>query len=131
MADHDVEGHLEIFAVIWESDEWLDIWRPLGCRMDSFKGRGLATNMPDSELWRFCQENQIVLVTGNRNKEGDDSLEATMQRENTPQSLPVLTIADPKRVTLDRAYAESGAVRVLDYLLDLERFRGAMRLYVP
>lgn len=72
-----------------------------------------------------------MLVTGNRNKEDDDSLEATMLKRNTPQSLPVLTIGDPDRVMVDRQYAHSVAVQVLDYLLDIDKVRGAMRLYVP
>ena len=131
MADHDVEGQLEIFADFWESAEWLDLWRAMDCSVESFSGLGLATNLPDSEVWKFCQENQIVLVTGNRNRDDESSLEATMERENTAECLPVLTIADPKRVAMDRAYAERAAIRVLDYLLDLEKNRGAMRLYVP
>jgi hypothetical protein len=103
----------------------------MACSVESFHSLGLDTRTPDSVLWRLCQEQEIVLITGNRNKEGDDSLEATMERENTALSLPVLTIADPQRVAFDRAYAERAAIRVLDFLLDLEKNRGAMRLYVP
>jgi hypothetical protein len=34
----------------------------------------LAPNTPDDELWRFCQTEGLVLVTGNRNEAGPDSL---------------------------------------------------------
>ena len=45
--------------------------------------------------------------------------------------LPVLTIADPDRVMIDRDYAEDVSARVLEYLIDLDKLRGAGRLYVP
>jgi hypothetical protein len=43
----------------------------------------------------------------------------------------VLTIADADRVMLDRTYAEAVAVKVLDFLQDLENLRGTRRLFVP
>ena len=48
-----------------------------------------------------------------------------------PSSLPVLTIADPELVLASRDYAERVAIQVLQYLLDLDHFRGVGRLFVP
>jgi hypothetical protein len=70
-------------------------------------------------------------VTANRNADGPDSLEATLRTQNTATSLPVFTIADAKRVLRSREYAERVALRLLDYLLDIDRVRGAGRLYLP
>ena len=87
--------------------------------------------MPDDQVWQFCQEHGYVLLTGNRNSDSPDSLEATIRAQSRADSLPVLTIADPGRVIVDRAYADQGAVQVLGFLHDIENLRGARRLFVP
>jgi hypothetical protein len=131
MADHDVEGHLDVFLKIWTSPPWNELWQQLSCDVESFSRLSIAFDTPDGEVWRLCQQEGILLLTGNRNAEGEDSLEATIQDHRTEGSLPVLTIADPPRILTDRAYAERAAERILEYLLDLDGLRGAGRLYVP
>jgi hypothetical protein len=131
MADHDVEGHVDVLLGIWLSAEWQQFWNDAGCDVATFRSLGLASSAPDAEVWRLCQARGILLITGNRNAEGDDSLEATICREQTPQSLPVFTISDPDRLMRDRSYAESVASRLLEYLPLAERVRGSGRLYVP
>lgn len=79
----------------------------------------------------MCQQREIVLLTANRNDEGPESLEATIRALNHPRSLPVFTIADPELVLVSRDYAERVAIQVLEYLLELDNFRGVGRLYVP
>lgn len=131
LSDHDVEGQLEYLLVIWTSEPWRELWQGIGGSVESFRSLGLRHDMPDSELWLFCQEHQLVLVTGNRNADTENSLERTSERLNRPDSLPILTIADPDRVMVDRQYAESVASRALDFIFDLDTVRGARRLYVP
>ena len=131
MADHNVEGHLQVLIGIWSSPDWDDLWTGLSCEIESFERLAVATDVADIELWEVCQQNEIVLVTGNRNAEGDDSLEAAIKQFGTPTSLPVLTIADPDRLMRNRDYAERAAAQLLEYLLDLENLRGTGRLYVP
>lgn len=79
----------------------------------------------------MCQDLGIVLVTGNRNADGVDSLEMTVRNHGTVKSLPVLTISDSKRLLRDRDYPQAAAVKLLEYLTDLENFRGTGRLYIP
>jgi hypothetical protein len=131
MSDHNVEGHLDVLLTIWTSPAWNDVWQDLSCDVESFQRLGIAHDTPDTELWRLCQREGIVLITGNRNAEGEDSLEATIKNQRTDDCLPVLTIGDPTRVLKDRAYAADVAERILEYMLDLENMRGAGRLYVP
>jgi hypothetical protein len=73
----------------------------------------------------------MLLLTGNRNSDGDNSLEATSRKLNQPNSLPILTIANAERLIADRAYAEQVASRIIDILVELESLRGTRRLYVP
>jgi hypothetical protein len=81
-------------------------------------------------LWRFCQSQGCVLLTSNRNRRGADSLQATIEREGRPESLPVLTLADSARAMTDRIYAERAAIRLMEVFLDLDRFKGTGRLFL-
>ena len=50
---------------------------------------------------------------------------------NTPVSLPVFTLAGDQRVLRDRLYAEAVADRLLEFLFDMDSYRGTGRLYLP
>jgi hypothetical protein len=131
MADHDVEGHFVVLLRLWTSVPWRTVWESLALEVESFERLGVPYDTSDRELWQLCQQREIVLLTANRNDEGADSLEATIHTLNTPSSLPVLTIADPELVLANRDYAERVAIRVLEYLLELDNLRGVGRLFVP
>jgi len=131
MADHDIEGQVRALLRLLTSVAWYEVWHGLAMRVESFASLGLSENMSDAALWQFCQTQQIILITGNRNKAGTDALEAVIERNNTPTSLPVLTIGTPPRVLSSREYAERVATRLLEVLLDVEQYRGTGRLYLP
>jgi len=131
LSDNDVEGHFAALVEIWESDEWLEFWMSLNIRIQTFETLGLSRHVPDSEIWTLCQSEQVVLVTGNRNDDGPDSLESTIRRHNDVKCLPVFTLANPNRILLDREYAARAAELLLDYLLRIDEFRGCGRVFVP
>lgn len=131
LADHNIEGQLRVLTAIWTSSDWLDLWRFLSGDVQSLAGLGIPDDVPDSDLWQICQERGMILITGNRNADGENSLEVTMRRLGRDDCLPVLTIGDPDRVISDRVYASAVAVKVLEILLDLDRLRGTRRLYIP
>ncbi len=66
---------------------------------------GLPFDSSDREVWHFIQANKMILLTNNRNMDGEDSLEQTLRDENTVTSLPVLTIANADRLS-ERIYRE-------------------------
>ena len=99
--------------------------------VESFATLGLSPNISDAALWQFCQTRQIILLTGNRNHDGPESLEAVLQVATTPRSLPVMTISEPRRVLNSSAYAYRVVERLIEYLLDIEDLRGTRRLYPP
>jgi hypothetical protein len=131
LADINVGKQRRAILAIWASDSWRDFWNGLGLAVVGFPALGLSHDSSDALIWRTCQNEGLVLITGNRNKRGPDSLEAVIDRENQPDSLPVITIADPNRVLQDRLYAERVAERLLEYLMRIDEVRGAGRLYVP
>ena len=96
-----------------------------------FRDLSLPLNAPDALIWRTCQAHQLILLTGNRNADGADSLEATLRTHNTSASLPVLTIADTEQLLRSRDYADRVVGQMLEYLLDIEQYRGTGRLFLP
>jgi hypothetical protein len=50
---------------------------------------------------------------------------------NTPHSLPVFTLANDQRVLRDRLYAEAVADRLIEFLFDIDSYRGTGRQYLP
>jgi hypothetical protein len=126
-----VGRHRKALLAIWSSDTWRDVWNELGLSVLTFPAIGLAYDSPDGLIWRTCQAEQLVLITGNRNNDGPESLEAVIRNENQPDSLPIITISRPKRLLQDGRYAEEVAERILDYLIRIDEVLGTGRIYVP
>lgn len=131
LCDHNIEGQVAALLSVWTSPEWLELWQAFDCAVETLHTLQIPESTPDSDLWTLCQSRGIVLVTANRNAEGEDSLEATMRRLCQPHSLPVVTIADAERVMVDREYAANVAIQIFEILLEIDRLRGTRRLFVP
>jgi hypothetical protein len=131
LADINVGAQRDAVLSIWASDHWRDVWNDLRLVVENFATLGLPLDASDALIWRTCQREDLILITGNRNRRGPDSLQAVIQNESAPDSLPVVTIANVNRVLRDRSYAEDVAERLLDYLMRIDDFRGAGRIYVP
>lgn len=131
LPDINAGKHIRALMSVWNSDSWRDLWYGLGLAVASFPALGLAYDAADADVWRTCQKEGLVLITGNRNNDASDSLEAVIRDENLAISLPVITIANPDRVLRDRFYAELVAERLLEQLFAIDSYRGAGRIYVP
>jgi hypothetical protein len=103
LADNDVRGQVEYLVVLMQAKPWREFWVGLGLPLLNLEDIGLSATSPDLEVWERCQAEELVLITGNRNLAGPDSLEATIRRCNTPQSLPVFTIADVNKLNASKA----------------------------
>jgi hypothetical protein len=90
----------------------------------------LAFDSSDRDVWRFAQTQHLVLLTANRNMHEEDSLEQTIREENGPTSLPVLTIGNPNRISL-RVYRDAVALRLAEIAMELDRYLGMGRIYLP
>ena len=131
LADHNLLGHVWALITVLRAEPWKEFWEALALQVYTFPLLGLAPETPDAELWRLCQREQAVLLTANRNHDGPDSLEAVIRAESRPDSLPVFTIVDARRLMLSREYADRVAERLLGYLLDIDAVRGTGRLFLP
>jgi hypothetical protein len=127
LADHDIEGHAYSLIGVLGAEGWLEM---VDLRLATFAEVGLPLDSPDRAVWRFAQENEMVLLTNNRNMDEADSLEQTLREENTPTSLPIVTIANAGRLS-ERHYRERCAFQLLEIVLELEKYVGRSRVYIP
>jgi predicted nuclease of predicted toxin-antitoxin system len=127
LIDYNLTGDAVLFWGTLSAEGWLDL---LPIRFFNFKEVGLPMDSSDRTVWQFAQANQMILITANRNMKGDDSLEQTMRDENTPTSLPILTIGNPDRFD-ESSYRQQCAIRLIEILFDLENYRGVGRIFIP
>ena len=127
LIDHNIEGQsLMLFGSI-TSEGWLDI---LTIRFVSFDEVELPITSSDRVVWRFAQENQMILLTANRSMKGEDSLEQVLREECLSTSLPVVTLANVDRI-VEREYREECVDRLIEIALYLENYLGVSRLFIP
>jgi hypothetical protein len=131
MADNDVQGQFEELRKLLRSETWRELWEKLGLIFLRLQDVGLTRESSDLVVWQTCQQREIILFTGNRNQEGPESLETAIRLYNQADSLPVITLSNPKRFRRDRRYAHKVAERLLGILQKLDNHRGAGRLWVP
>ena len=131
LADQNNEGHVAALVRRLQGEPWREFWEGLRLSVLTFADLGLLPETPDVLLWQACQQHGAILITINRNADGPDSLEATIRQQNTPTSLPVMTLANPDRLMQERDYAERVVEQLLVYLLDIDNYRGSGRLYLP
>jgi hypothetical protein len=127
LVDHNLEGHARRLWDVLTAEGWLDL---LPLRMTTLQAAELPANADDRVVWRYAQEHGMLLLTGNRNMDGDDSLEQTVREENTSTSLPVITISRIDSLR-ESAYRIRCARRLVEIVLYLEQYLGAGRLYIP
>lgn len=130
LADHGVIGQVRILWLFLETSDWRVWLEALDLRLLSFGDVGLRADAIDRMVWLAAQEADAVLITANRNG-GPNSLDRVIEELNDATCLPVLTLANSQRITLDRMYAQLVAVRLIERLEAIESLRGAGRLYLP
>jgi hypothetical protein len=131
LIDANIEGQGIHIWMHTQASEWRELTAALEISFQTFNDVGLDRSSPDDVIWRFCQANGYYLLTSNRNRSAEDSLEATIRREGTPTSLPVFTLASPDRVYSDSTFLDRVVEKLLDFMLYADNIRGAGRLYLP
>ncbi len=132
LADINIAGQVRrLVDTFYSSEEWSDFWQSLGIVSLTFAQVGLDQRSPDDIVWQACQDNGLILITGNRNHDGPTSLEATIRQRLKPDSLPVVTVSRAKSLGLNSEYTAAVGIKLLDYLLNIERYLGSGRIYVP
>ena len=131
LPDINCQGHFQVLLRLLADVSRGELWNFLNLAILTFDDLNLAADASDRLLWQTCQANDVVLITANRNADDPDSLERTIQALNTPERLPVVTLANVERIRRDRRYAAQVADQFLDVLFDIDNLRGTGRLFVP
>jgi hypothetical protein len=127
LSDHDIEFYARLLWSQFSDSEW----QAFGLYgFATFRDLEIAEDLTDRQIWLFCQQHNLLLLTANRNMDDTNSLETAIRELNQPGSLPVLTIARPKR-PMNEAYRETCAYRVADIAVDLSKLRGSGRQFIP
>jgi hypothetical protein len=127
LLDHDVEGHAQYLQVGLRETGWD---RVLTVAFVRLRDLGLPNDSSDQDIWRFAQQHRLLLITSNRNQENETSLQATIERENTPEALPVLTLSQANRLLLSD-YRQQAAHKLVEIIIYLENYLGVGRIYIP
>ena len=127
LLDNDLTGNGIFIEEGLKETGWSELIRVEFKRLRDY---GLPANLPDQDIWRFVQTHRFLLITNNRNNEDETSLQATMRRENTLDSLPIITVSD-KNALIQSDYRQRVAHRLAEIIVDLENYLGAGRLFVP
>ena len=127
LVDQDIEGQVLLLWGVLAAEGWLELC-PL--TLVTFSQVGLPADSSDRTVWRFVQANGMILLTHNRNMHDADFLEQTIREENTPRSLPVITLGRVDRLR-ERAYRERCVVRLIEIGLEIEQYLGTGRIFMP
>jgi hypothetical protein len=127
LVDYNLDGYAAVLLGLLTSRGWLDLF-PL--RFVTFREAGLAMDSNDRVVWTYAQTNQMVILTANRNRKGEDSLEQVMREENTWASFPIITIGDLTRFD-ESDYRDRCADRLAEIVIDLDNYMGVGRLFIP
>jgi hypothetical protein len=127
LLDHDLEGHLPFLEAGWRETGW-DQYLHLEFRR--LRDVNVPDEATDQAIWRYVQREHCLLLTNNRNREDDTSLQATIERENTRESLPVITVSDKDRLVVP-AYRQQAAHKLATIIIYLENYLGVGRIYIP
>lgn len=128
LIDHNFKGQARVLLGSIASQGWLDF---VPIRFIMFEDVGLSMDSSDRVVWRLAQENQMILLTANRSMKDEDSLEQVMREENTPNSLPVVTIGNADRVLNDSIYRERCVDRLVEIAIYTGNYIGARRIFIP
>lgn len=130
LSDHNCEGQAKaLFDLLRDDDTWLEL-SPM--KLIWFHDIDLPVSAADEMVWKLCQDKGYLLLTGNRtNDDKEKSLEFAIRTLMTPNSFPVVTIGNLKRVIPDPEYRRKCAERLAEIVYDIDNYRGTMRVYIP
>ena len=134
LTDINVQGLLPAVEMHLAELGYTEVLRSIGLRFYTFPDLGLNATMGDREVWLFCQAEGLVLLTDNRNKEDDSSLQATLNDSLRVDSIPVLTPGDKQRFQNDRVYQRSVVEGIAEVLFSVTletKYLGIGRIFLP
>jgi hypothetical protein len=131
LSDADCIGQVELLVGLLQDADRREYWDFLELDVLTLDDLGLSVQTPDRIIWERCRDEELLLITGNRNADDADALQNVIAECNDPLVLPVITISDTARIGIDRAYAHRAADKLLKFLFDIDDYRGTQRQFIP
>lgn len=131
VADANCIGQVQLLVALMQEPECREFWDFLELDVLALSDLGLSSRTSDRIIWDRCREEDLLLITGNRNADDPDSLQNVIRAAADPVALPVITISDPFRIGQDRDFTQRAAQKLLEYLFDIDDYRGTQRLFIP
>lgn len=133
LADVNVQGHLPYLRRLFVALGLWDVLVAEKIAIAAFPNVNLASNLNDRAIWSFCQSEGWVLFTDNRNDEGTDSLQSTIDTAWQLGHLPVVTVSDRQRFVQETDYARRLAADLVEVLYgaSLGQYRDQPRIFLP
>jgi hypothetical protein len=122
-----MEGYATLLRGTLAAEGWLEL---VPLRFVTLADLGLPVTSTDRAVWRRAQAEQMLLLTNNRNMDDEHSLVRTMREESTLASLPVITVGSLDRL-MQQDYRRRCAERLEEIVLDLHRYLGTGRIFIP
>src|SRR3954454_5385694 len=119
LADVNVQGHLPYLRRLLRALDLIPVLDELSISLVTLPDLKLPRDVDDRSLWDHCQVEGWVLFTENRNRSGEDSLQATLMDSWQPGKLPVLTLASKTKFEHVPAYAIRVATDIAELLLGI------------
>lgn len=133
LADVNVQGHLSsLRRLLVTAGRW-PVIAELNVAFATFTDVQLPRDLDDRTLWDFCQQEGWILFTENRNDDGPDSLQATLNDSWRNGHLPVLTLANKRGFERDQEYARRVATDVAELVYGIahSEYLDLPRIYIP
>jgi len=121
LLDHDLEGQVPFLEAGLRETGWD---RYLHLEFRRLRDLNVPDNSTDQEIWRYVQHEHFLLLTNNRNREDETSFQATIERENRRDSLPVITVSDKDQLVFP-------VHKLATIVIYLENYLGVGRVYIP
>jgi predicted nuclease of predicted toxin-antitoxin system len=72
LADANIQGQVAYLVQRMQAAPWTEFWQALGLVHRRFEDVGLSATATDLEIWNFCQTEQLILITDNRNLDSEE-----------------------------------------------------------
>jgi hypothetical protein len=133
LADVNVQGHLRYVRRLLDTLGLWPILAELNLYLVTFRDLNLARDLDDRSQWNHCQRDGWVLFTENRNRDGADSLEATLADSWRISHLPILTLSNKMKFERDRIYAMRVATDIAELLFGISQreYLDRPRIFLP
>jgi len=119
LADENFQGHMPRLQQALRSFDLWDLLAEEGIRFGTFRDHGLKAGLDDRSLWNHCQDEGFILLTYDKNHDGPNSLQATMEDTWNVGRLSMITVSDQDKFSRDGVYAIRVASSIADILVEV------------